>query len=660
MEKVSLKNRLAFRIPLQVVALAVSIIVIICIILGVFLSNSKQQSVQNEINYLAQNNAYRVTAYLDNMLTTSNSLSYAINKYRNSDPKITDKLIRDTLGHSVDDSRIFGTFVAFEPNALIPNTPQGLSYYSYIEDGKKKLEVMNDYDTYNNEDYYTATKKTLKPHLTEPYSFKLESGETVWLVTISCPIVDDSGKFIGVTNTDILSNTINSLHYNMGEYKTSANYILTDDQNYVSNTADRKLAGTKYKEQKDNNLLKVTQALNLEGIENHWTSTFTVKKSEALGEVTTILILIIITGIIGIIILSLLITLLIKKSLRPVDSIVELSANMGNGNLHSDITVSSQDELGKLAEISKKTSRNLSGYIEEISDVLNKLSNGNLKIDVTRDYVGDFAPIKQAMLKIIDFLNHTFSEIETAASQVSVGAGEIANGSQTLAEGATEQASSVEKLSESMNSISEQVKKNAEHANNAKTLSNDTQEELDDGQQTIEMMTGAMEDIRNYSNKITQIIKTIDDIAFQTNILALNAAVEAARAGAAGKGFAVVADEVRNLAGKSAEAAKQTTLLIEGSVKAVENGTVTALKTAELLNSIIEKSQNVNDVVTQIAFATNQQADAISNIESSISQITSVVQMNSATAEESSAAAEELSAQAKTLHEKVSMFQLKN
>ncbi|QEY33938.1 HAMP domain-containing protein [Caproiciproducens galactitolivorans] len=652
-------RKLAFKIPLKVVFAIAVMIVFICVFLNIYLTNLQQRSVMNNINAVAENNAYLASGYLNNLKTVASTFSKQVYQYKTLDAGLRDQLIRKDLASYLDDERIFSAYIALEPNSLFENTPSGRSYYEYRDGNTKRLDVADDYDTYKDGEYYAVSKQTGKAHITEPYTYKLSNGNTVWLITISSPIVDGNGKFLGVVTADILTDTINNLDYNLGGYTTSDNYILSTGSVYVSDTADKKKSGTKYSEKADNSVFKVSQPLKIDGIESKWTSNFTVGKSEALKDVSMLTLLISLVGIIGILIIGFVIILIIRRSLAPVNKIVTLSQEMGNGNLNSDIHVDTQDELGELAAISKETSQRLSEYVSEISQVLTEISNGNLKVDVTRDYVGDFSPIKKALVKIIDSLNIAFSEIGTAAIQVSTGAEEIANGAQSLSNGATEQAGSLEELSASIDEVSQKVKLNANNANNARILAEDAQRELEIGKETIGEMMAAITEIRDTSMEITKIIKTIDDIAFQTNILSLNAAVEAARAGSAGKGFAVVADEVRNLASKSAEAAKHTTTLIDNSVNAVENGTKIAAKTAELLNLIVAKFTDVNNLVTEIADASNEQASSISQIDTGVSQISSVVQMNSATAEESAASSEELSAQANLLKERVAKFELK-
>lgn len=655
----SATKKLAFKIPLEIISSVVLMIMLLFVFLNIYLSNLQQKSVMNNINSVAENNAYLASQYLNNLKTVSGSFAKQVAQYKALDATLRDQLIREGLDSYLSDDRIFSAYVALEPNALFDNTPKGRSYYEYRNGNSKKLDVNSDYDEYNKGEYYAVTKKTGKAHITEPYSYKLSNGNTVWLITISSPILDKSGKFLGTASADILTDTINNLTYNLGDYKTSSNYILSAGSIYVSDTADKKKSGTAFSQTVDNSVFKVSQPLQIDGIDSKWTSTFTVQKSEALKEVTLLTGLFIAFGLIGILMISLLVILIIRKSLAPVEKIVALTKEMGGGNLNSKIDVHTEDELGQLAAISKDTCLRLNDYISEITHVLTEIANGNLRVDVTRDYVGDFAPIKKALVKIIESLNDAFSEIETAATQVSTGANEIATGAQSLADGTTQQAASLEQLSASIDGISQKVKLNASDADNAKALSEDAQRELGIGKDSLNEMITAIEQIRDSSDEITKIIKTIDDIAFQTNILALNAAVEAARAGNAGKGFAVVADEVRNLASKSGQAAKNTTVLIDHSVQAVENGTKIAARTAELLNIIIDKFTHVNTLVTEIAGASNEQANAIGQIDIGVSQISSVVQTNSATAEESAASAEELSAQASLLQERVSKFELK-
>lgn len=265
-----------------------------------------------------------------------------------------------------------------------------------------------------------------------------------------------------------------------------------------------------------------------------------------------------------------------------------------------------------------------------------------------------------AMRDINGRLSSTLSQINQAANQVSAGSDQVSSGAQALSQGATEQASSVEELAATITDISGQVKSNAESALNAKEKSEMAGTEIAASNQKMQELIAAMEEISKSSQEIGKVIKTIEDIAFQTNILALNAAVEAARAGAAGKGFAVVADEVRNLASKSADAAKSTTALIEGAITAVSNGTQLVDVTAKSLLSVVTGTQEVASIVNDISTASAEQASSIAQVTQGIDQISSVVQTNSATAEESAAASEELSGQAQMLNNLVGQFKLKD
>lgn len=288
-----------------------------------------------------------------------------------------------------------------------------------------------------------------------------------------------------------------------------------------------------------------------------------------------------------------------------------------------------------------------------------QIANGNLDVDVKIDSRDEVGELGMAFEKMTNHINDVMTNIDSAAEQVSAGSKQIADSSMGLAQGATEQASSIEQLTASIEEISSQTRINADNANQANELAELTKENAIQGNIEMKHMLQSMEEINESSANISKIIKVIDEIAFQTNILALNAAVEAARARQHGKGFAVVAEEVRNLAARSADAAKETTRMIEGSIKKVNEGTKIATKTAESLNKIVDDVAKVSNIVGNIAAASNEQAIGISQINQGVMQVSEVVQTNSATSEESAAASEELSSQAELLREQAERFTLK-
>ena len=317
-------------------------------------------------------------------------------------------------------------------------------------------------------------------------------------------------------------------------------------------------------------------------------------------------------------------------------------------------------ELDNLILSTEKTITNTNAIINDIDYLLTDISNGNLNIfsNCPERYVGDYRNILTAFRRLKKNLTESFQNIQSVSVQVAAGSSQVSSGAQTMAQGATEQASSIQELSASITEVSERVNENAKNAEKAKILSFEAGQIMQTSVQDMGHARRAMEEITETSKNISKVIKAIDDIAFQTNILALNAAVEAARAGAAGKGFAVVADEVRNLSQKSAEAAKNTTLLIEGSINAVEKGTELVNKTSVGFTQVAEKANEVASIVDTIAVKTQEEAVAISQIAAGIEQVSSVVQVNSATSEESAAASEELSSQAAVLENLVGEFKL--
>jgi len=301
----------------------------------------------------------------------------------------------------------------------------------------------------------------------------------------------------------------------------------------------------------------------------------------------------------------------------------------------------------------------ISKPLRRMVDSAEEIANGNLDVDVKIDSRDEVGELGLAFVKMTDHINEIMTNIDSAAEQVAAGSKQIADSSMGLSQGATEQASSIEQLTASIEEISAQTRLNADNASEANELAEITRENAVQGNNEMKRMLESMEEINESSANISKIIKVIDEIAFQTNILALNAAVEAARARQHGKGFAVVAEEVRNLAARSADAAKETTRMIEGSIKKVDDGTKIATSTAAALNKIVDDVAKVSGIVGNIATASNEQAIGISQINQGIMQVSEVVQMNSATSEESAAASEELSSQAELLREQAARFSLK-
>ena len=369
------------------------------------------------------------------------------------------------------------------------------------------------------------------------------------------------------------------------------------------------------------------------------------------------------------ILLAVLIILFIYRYIRKVSKIItvplteinDVAIAIAGGDLNQHIEYESDDEFGELASNFNLTTAKLSEYttyISEITELLEEIANGNLDLKVRQSFDGEFTKVKQGFVDISNSLNDTMIKINHSSDNVAMGAEQMASGAQALSQGSTEQASSVQELAATIHEISDHVNQTSKNADEAREAAEKTNEEVTTSNNEMQNMIAAMNEISSSSNKIGNIIKTIEDIAFQTNILALNAAVEAARAGSAGKGFAVVADEVRNLATKSAEAAQETTTLIQTSLAAVENGTRIADNTAQSLLAVVEQSNRVYDLINEISDASKEQATAISQVTEGISQISSVVQTSSATAEQSAASSEELASQAQILKDLVNHFKL--
>ena len=361
-------------------------------------------------------------------------------------------------------------------------------------------------------------------------------------------------------------------------------------------------------------------------------------------------------NLVGVIVMIGVAIMVIKRCLSPIRELQTAARSMAEGDLSYVPHYRGNDILGELCENLAVTNRELKNYVSDISTNLSNMASGNFNVSFNAEYVGDFTSIRKSIEDISSSIGSIINGINSASTQVTLGADSVSETASSLAMGAGEQSQTVEEMTEIADKFMIQINDNSDNAGKAREFSNQTGECVASSNVSMRELLASMQEITEMSVEIEKIVKTIDDIAFQTNILALNAAVEAARAGEAGKGFAVVADEVRNLASKSAEAAKNTTTLIQNTAAAVAKGSRIANETAESLEAVTDKSEGVNRLVAGISEACEMQSNEISQIKEKLEAIAGVARKNAATAQESAASSEELSGQARMLEELLHNF----
>ncbi|NYB72629.1 methyl-accepting chemotaxis protein [Sedimentibacter hydroxybenzoicus DSM 7310] len=526
------------------------------------------------------------------------------------------------------------------------------------------------YDVTSKE-YYKAVSED-RVCITEPYIDAITGGV---VITISAP-VRANGKIVGLAAVDIAIDKLTAMVSNHKLGETGYFSLLTKDNTIAAHKNEELILKNIDEIGISSNLIQsinnndnnvVEYAINNQKIlgksvqigNTGWKVLSSLPKDEFMSDTRQLILTIVFVFLAVLIALLVVLTIAIKRMTKPVKTITDITNKLAQGELDVTIDVKSKDEIGVLAESIESLTVRLKSYINYINEsvnVLNDLAEGDLVMDLQYDYDGEFAKLKQSLLHVSGTLMDTIGKIKDSSEFISMNAANVSNGAQTLAQGTTEQASAIEELSAEVNEIYHTIANNAEHAENAGRKALEASKEVEQGNIHMRDMLSAMDEISESSNEIGKIIKVIDDIAFQTNILALNAAVEAARAGSAGKGFAVVADEVRNLAGKSAEAAKQTTALIENSISSISKGTMLADKAGKSLSGIVEITNKTNELISEIVNASAQQTVSVNQIRSGIEQISSVVQQNAATAEASAANSEELSGQSQVLNDLISKF----
>lgn len=397
---------------------------------------------------------------------------------------------------------------------------------------------------------------------------------------------------------------------------------------------------------------------------NGWSILIETDQSDFMSGTVTSIVLTIVLIVVGQIFVLLIAIYLGRSIGRPISASAKRLSALARGDLESPVEpVTTKDETAQLAASTKQLVDEINVIINDMDRILGEMADGNFNVSLDENrsaYVGGFEGLIKSAEVINDRLSGTLSKINIAADEVSSGSAQVSAGAVALAQGTTEQAGSVEELAAMINEISVHIGGTSKSCAEARDNTNTAKDAVDSANGQMQSLVDAMEKINTSSDEIGDIIKTIEDIAFQTNILALNASIEAARAGEAGKGFAVVANEVGNLAAKSAEAANSTTALIEESIKATRHGSSIVNQTAKIMRDVSASTEKVTDLITKIASASVEQANSAEQIKMNIEQISSVIQMNSATAEQSAASAEQLSGQSAILKEQIQVFKLRN
>ena len=596
----------------------------------------------------------------------------------------------EQLVFAADQANASGTLYTMKPDhsedmaftsTVLPLNSALLDAYTSYEDKTIFLGsgavLSSDFDP-TIRSWYSSAKSQNKAICTSPF---VDASTGGIIFTVAAPI-KANGNFVGVFGCDFKLDVLTGLASSMKLTEHGYPVLIDGDGTFIvhSNpdfmpTKDGKLttvssASGEYSKALSSlgNDVSIGIYKDYDGVEKYftfkkldkagWIVGYIIPKGDIEGTLADLGIMFLVMFVVFFVGGTAIVFFVMTRHLKSLGKLSDTAALIANGDLSARFEYESDDEIGRLCSEFAKCIDSMRVYVDDISEVLTAVSNGDLTVSPSVEYHGDFKKIEDSMRLILRELTSIMSDIDNESAQVMNGSSQMAEGSQSLADGTTRQASAIEEISATIAEVSSQISNTAQNASQAGQLSQQTQDKVNEQDAEIQSMVTAMNEISSTSQEIEKIIKTIEDIAFQTNILALNAAVEAARAGDAGKGFAVVADEVRNLSGKSDEAAKSTSTLIRAAIDAVDNGSRIALATAESMKDVKEMSAKTAELITEIASASAEQNESIRQITAGVEQISQVIQTNSATAEETAASCQELSGQSRLLKNQVARFRL--
>ena len=666
MKKKGIANQIQTRIGKSVGIIFVIVAIVVVVLTHITITEAND----TELKLESEAAAYQLADFFDEYSAIAESMTtnVQIQEYMNTTRTHAD--IRVNINFSDVMKAIKGV------QALHPDTIMA----AWIADSDASCIVMSD-GYVSDESFQVSSRPWYKcteiggTFMTEPYE-DVSTGKTV--VTVSTPIYNVVGQIIGVAGLDILLDDVIEIvsECTIGEsgyvmlLSTDGMFIYHPNQQYINTyIADMDISKevidavlsnqgiyTKYKANGENKFGSVTNVGD-----TGYVVISSITSSEYFREIYYIGAALVAVFVVGAVFIFLSMRKAAAKITKPLEELNDTAQQLAEGNLQVEINVDSKDEIGELADSIGKTVDRLKeyiNYIDEIAEVLGRIANGKLKIDLKYSYAGEFGKVKDALINISESMIDVMQNIHTSAEQVNAGSNDLAKAAQSLAESAEAQAAAIEELLATSTTVAEQVEENKNDAEKSAVHTNEVTVMMEESQNQMSHMRDAMNKIQDASNKVVGIIKTIEDIAEQTNLLSLNASIEAARAGEAGRGFAVVAGEIGNLANESARAVNVTRELIGVSLEEIKNGNALVDDVVKSLEDAVGKVEDVNGMIQKTAENAIMQMQSMNQIRLGVEEMAQGIQDNSAMAEETSATSEELAAQVVTLNELVGKFEL--